>query len=286
MDTLPQDVFIVIFKLLGSRSICTIRQVCKSWVRISKDGNLWNFYYRTRWKNTYKVHVDDWEKLYYDAFISDSRFLKGSCSVKTFEGHFKGVNTVQFRDNIIISGGRDGCIIKHDSDGRVNPVRCMAHKGEIRCLQFNNRFIISASGIQVCVWSLDTLDLIKEIRTEGDHGVSDLGFSDELQILAVLKTYSVSIYDLNTFDLIRTAPTHITAYAMQFDRWKVVVGGKQLWEREGAVEILDMQTLQQKTMFSAPKLNTVLCLQYDDDILVAGHEGSEGKVSIWDLMTG
>lgn len=90
----------------------------------------------------YRVHVEDWEKLYKEATLANKWFFKGHCSLIDLRGHSQGTETLQFEEDTIISGGRDCHLCKWSISKKNYLYKVKAHDATITCLQFNRDIIV------------------------------------------------------------------------------------------------------------------------------------------------
>ena len=82
-------------------------------------------------------------------------------------GHTKGVSVIQKFDNLIFTGGQDGRICLWDEEIKEEIGCIYAHNSEItdiQRIQDSNYFVSSSQELELKLWSLDNLSLIKVIK--------------------------------------------------------------------------------------------------------------------------
>lgn len=159
-ETIASDIFITILTYIDFKeTLVTIRRVCKIWCKMTRDPRLWRViiirslyflnlfsffqeYYSSIYQNVYKVHVEDWERLFRVTFESNQWFFTGHCSLIDLRGHDRGAQCVQFDDDIIISGGRDGFLCKWSISKKCLIKKVFAQFATVTCLQFNEDLIV------------------------------------------------------------------------------------------------------------------------------------------------
>ena len=102
--------------------------------------------YARKWKNTFRVHTRDWQRIFFETEKSHGNFASGRCTVTHLRGHQGGVQAVQFDESRVISGSRDASLMEW-SLATGEPMRSVkqAHRDRVQCLQFDDRVLVSGS---------------------------------------------------------------------------------------------------------------------------------------------
>ena len=89
-------------------------------------------------------------------------------------GHTKGISVIQSFDDLIFTGGQDGRICIWDEELKEEIGCIYAHNSEItdiQRIQDSNYFVSSSQELELKLWSLDELALIKTIKAISSFAV-------------------------------------------------------------------------------------------------------------------
>ena len=82
-------------------------------------------------------------------------------------GHTKGISVIQNFDDIVFTGGQDGRICLWDEEMKEELGCIYAHNSEItdiQRIQDTDYFVSSSHELELKLWSLENLSLIKTIK--------------------------------------------------------------------------------------------------------------------------
>ncbi|XP_045164454.1 uncharacterized protein LOC123528643 [Mercenaria mercenaria] len=294
---LPTNQATRILSYMDPVSLCRAAQVCKIWYQLSEEPSLWRrFCCQPKWRLckaaehkqviSHMSHGSiQWKKVFAERYRLRNNWLKGRCTVRTFEGHSQGISCVQFDDTRIVSGSSDKTIkvwnIRTNAQWSVQTL--VGHSGTVRCLHLEgNRLVSGSTDCMIKVWDLSTQESWSSIACK----VTMTGHSDTVRCLQVddMKVISGSydktlkIWDLPTGRCKMTLRGHQAAVlCVHFNDTKVVSGSCdktiKVWNYHGAC----MMTL-------SGHQDAVTCLQFDATRIVSG--SLDCNLKFWDIHSG
>ncbi|KAH3820748.1 F-box/WD repeat-containing protein 7-like [Dreissena polymorpha] len=294
---LPTNQATKILSYLDPVSLCRACQVCKVWNQLSEELSLWRrFCCQPKWRLckaaehkqviSHMSHGSiQWKKVFAERYRLRNNWLKGRCTVRTFEGHTQGISCVQFDDTRIVSGSSDKTIkvwnIRTNAQWSVQTL--VGHSGTVRCLHLEgNRLVSGSSDCMIKVWDLSTQESWSSIACK----VTMTGHSDTVRCLQVddVKVISGSydkslkIWDLHTGQCTMTLRGHMAAVlCVHFNDTKVVSGSC-----DKTIKVWNYQGLCIMTL--AGHQDAVTCLQFDLTRIVSG--SLDCNLKIWDIHSG
>ncbi|GFO27784.1 F-box/WD repeat-containing protein 1a [Plakobranchus ocellatus] len=242
---LPTDLATKVMSYLDPVSLCHASQVCKVWHQLADDQTLWRrFCCQTKWRLSraaeHKQVIShmcqegsiQWKNVFAERFRLRNNWLKGRCTVRTFEGH-----TQAFKR----SGGSSGRAVGYyprgpGFDSQSGPSQIfiaplcppstkwvwnmrtnapwsvqtlMGHHGTVRCLHLEgNRLVSGSCDTTIKVWDLSTQDSWSSIACK----VTMTGHTDTVRCLqadddkVISGSYdkTLKIWDLKSGELRRT----------------------------------------------------------------------------------
>lgn len=294
---LPTNQATRILSYLDPVSLCRASQVCKVWYQLSEEPSLWRrFCCQPKWRLckaaehkqviSHMSHGSiQWKKVFAERYRLRNNWLKGRCTVRTFEGHSQGISCVQFDDTRIVSGSSDKTIkvwnIRTNAQWSVQTL--VGHSGTVRCLHLEgNRLVSGSTDCMIKVWDLSTQESWSSIACK----VTMTGHSDTVRCLQVddMKVISGSydktlkIWDLHSGRCKMTLRGHQAAVlCVHFNDTKVVSGSCdktiKVWNYQGAC-IMTLTGHQ----------DAVTCLQFDATRIVSG--SLDCNLKFWDVHSG
>lgn len=159
--------------------------MCHRWKELAESNSLWrDLCFQPKWRlsaqsdedqldrhsrpSSFKFSGDrcttmdilPWRKIFVERFKLRRSWLKGTCHVRTFEGHTGAISCVQFDGARIVSGSHDKTIrvwnIKTNS--RWSVLTLVGHSGSVRCLHLEsggNRLVSGSNDHTIKVWDVD-----------------------------------------------------------------------------------------------------------------------------------
>ncbi|CAG5133136.1 unnamed protein product [Candidula unifasciata] len=295
---LPRDLALKVMSYLDPVSLCHAAQVCRVWRQLAEDQSLWcRFCCQTKWRLSkaaeHKQVIShmcpegsiQWKNVFAERFRLRNNWLKGRCTVRTFEGHLQGISCVQFDDSRIVSGSSDKTIkvwnMRTNAPWSVQTL--MGHHGTVRCLYLEgNRLVSGSCDKTIKVWDLSTQDSWSSIACK----VTMVGHTDTVRCLqadddkVISGSYdtTLKIWDLKSGTLRRTLRGHqASVLCVHFSETKIVSGSAdktiKVWSYDGSC----MMTLRGHQ-------DAVTCLMFDSTRIVSG--SLDHNLKFWDIHTG
>ncbi|GFR72909.1 F-box/WD repeat-containing protein 7-like [Elysia marginata] len=295
---LPADLATKVMSYLDPVSLCHASQVCKVWHQLADDQTLWRrFCCQTKWRLSraaeHKQVIShmcqegsiQWKNVFAERFRLRNNWLKGRCTVRTFEGHLQGISCVQFDDSRIVSGSSDKTIkvwnMRTNAPWSVQTL--MGHHGTVRCLHLEgNRLVSGSCDTTIKVWDLSAQESWSSIACK----VTMTGHTDTVRCLqadddkVISGSYDklLKIWDLKSGELRRTLKGHqASVLCVHFSETKIVSGSAdktiKLWNYEGSC----MMTL-------CGHQDAVTCLMFDSTRVVSG--SLDHNLKFWDIHSG
>ncbi|KAI3633713.1 hypothetical protein MIR68_008660 [Amoeboaphelidium protococcarum] len=244
--------------------------------------------------------------------------LSSGKRIRRFTGHDGGVWAMEFRNNVLVSGGCDRDLRVWDIRSSTCRLRLSGHTSTIRCLKMldENRCVTGSRDNTLRVWDILNGECLHVLR--GHTGsIRCLSVHDNL-VLSGSYDNNLRLWDLQSGQCVREFTGHDQQiYSVCFDGrfacsgsldasvrvWDAktgsclvvleghdsLVGHMQLKDdvlvtggSDGYIFVWDMRMLECKYRLEA-HANSVTSLQFQGDRLVTG--GDDG-VKIWDLKTG
>lgn len=294
---LPATIATRIMSYLDPVSLCRAAQVCWVWRYITEDPSLWRkFCCQQKWRLSKAAehkqvisHMTGgsimWKKVFAERFRLRNNWLRGRCTVRTFEGHSQGISCVQFDDTRIVSGSSDKTIkvwnIRTNAQWSVQTL--VGHSGTVRCLHLEGKRLVSGSTDKsIKVWDLSTQESWSSIACK----VTMIGHTETVRCLQVDDDKVVSgsydktlkVWDIKSGECRITLRGHQAAVlCVHFNDTKLVSGSCdktiKVWNYEGAC----LRTLMGHQ-------DAVTCLQFDSTRIVSG--SLDCTLKFWDIHNG
>ncbi|XP_072027090.1 uncharacterized protein [Amphiura filiformis] len=297
LSWLPSQLSLRILSYLDPVSLCRCASVSRAWYELANEPTLWRTQCRLlKWRLTQAEeqkqminHMSSyihWKLVFFFRYRLRRNWLKGLCTVRTFEGHTQGISCVQFDDTRIVSGSSDKSIkvwnIRTNSPWSVQTL--VGHSGTVRCLHLEgNRLVSGSTDRTIKVWDLSMQNSWSSIACK----VTMTGHQDTVRCLQVDYEKVVSgsydrtlkVWDIRTGRCKLTLRGHTGAVlCLQFDSSKIVSGSVdktiKLWSLDSGTCLSTLTGHQ----------DAVTCLQFDANKIISG--SLDSNLKFWDLHTG
>lgn len=297
LSWLPTQLSHKILIYLDPVSLCRCAGVNRAWRELADDSNLWrHLCLQQKWRlsqvEEHKQMINHmgtsirWKQVFAERYRLRRNWLKGLCTVRTFEGHTQGISCVQFDDTRIVSGSSDKTIkvwnIRTNSPWSVQTL--VGHSGTVRCLHLEgNRLVSGSTDRTIKVWDLSMQSSWSSIACR----VTMIGHDDTVRCLQVDDEKVVSgsydrtlkVWDIRNGQCRLTLRGHLGAVlCLQFDESKIISGSAdksiKIWS---LAEGMCMRTL-------TGHQNSVTCLQFDASKIISG--SLDSNLKFWDLKLG
>ncbi|XP_059152218.1 beta-TrCP-like [Physella acuta] len=295
---LPSSLATKVISYLDPVSLCRSAQVCKVWRQIAEDQSLWRrFCCQTKWRLSKAAehkqvisHMSpegsiQWKNVFAERFRLRNNWLKGRCTVRTFEGHLQGISCVQFDDSRIVSGSSDKTIkvwnMRTNAPWSVQTL--MGHHGTVRCLHLEgNRLVSGSCDKTIKVWDLSTQEswssIACKVTMTGHLDTVRCLQADDDKVISGSYDKTLKIWDLKSGNLRTTLRGHqASVLCVHFSETKIVSGSADktinVWNHEGRC----MMTLRGHQ-------DAVTCLMFDSTRIVSG--SLDHNLKFWDIHTG
>ncbi|CAI9721996.1 Frepeat-containingbox/WD 1A-like [Octopus vulgaris] len=295
---LPTNLATKIMSFLDPVTLCRSSQVCKIWRRIGEDPTFWRrFCCQPKWQLSklaeHKQVINhmspegciQWKRVFAERFRLRNNWLKGRCTVRTFEGHTQGISCIQFDDTRIVSGSSDKTIrvwnIRTNAPWSVQTL--VGHSGTVRCLHLEgNRLVSGSSDKTIKVWDLSTQDRWSSIACK----VTMVGHLDTVRCLQaddeklISGSYdkTLKVWDIRTGECKMKLRGHSAAVlCVRFNESKIVSGSADKTIKVWNFDANCIMTLDGHQ-------NAVTCLQFDSTRIVSG--SLDCNLKFWDIHTG
>ncbi|XP_067682984.1 F-box/WD repeat-containing protein 7-like [Haliotis asinina] len=295
---LPSYLAAKIMSYLDPVSLCRSSQVCKVWQQLADDPSFWRrFCCQPKWRLSKAAehkqvisHMSvegsiQWKNVFAERFRLRNNWLRGRCTVRTFEGHTQGISCVQFDDTRIVSGSSDKTVkvwnIRTNAPWSVQTL--VGHSGTVRCLHLEGSRLVSGSSDKtIKVWDLSTRDSWSSIACK----VTMIGHTDTVRCLQVDDDKVISgsydktlkVWDLKTGNCRRTLRGHNAAVlCVHFNESKIVSGSC-----DNTIKVWNYQGLCMITL--SGHHDAVTCLQFDATRIVSG--SLDCNLKFWDIHSG
>ncbi|WAR26788.1 SCONB-like protein [Mya arenaria] len=204
---LPTNQATKILSYLDPVSLCRACQVCKVWSQLSEEQSLWRrFCCQPKWRLckaaehkqviSHMSHGSiQWKKVFAERYRLRNNWLKGRCTVRTFEGHSQGISCVH---------------------------------GTVRCLHLEgNRLVSGSTDCMIKVWDLSTQESWSSIACK----VTMTGHSDTFDATRIVSgslDCNLKFWDVHSGECINTidwkaAEGHTgVVRCLQADSWRLV----------------------------------------------------------------
>lgn len=196
-----------------------------------------------------------WKDVYKDRFMVGTNWKYGRCSIKIFKGHTNGIVSLQFDDNVLITGSYDATIKVWDLETCEEIRTLRGHDSGIRCLQFDDTKLISGSlDHTIKVWNWHTGECLSTF-TGHDSGVIGLHFDPALPALLASGSadHTVKMWNFE-------------------DKTSFVLRGHTDWVNSVKIDA------NSRTVFSASDDGTVRLWDLDTRVCIKTFEGHVGQV--------
>ncbi|KAH9500582.1 hypothetical protein Btru_076975 [Bulinus truncatus] len=295
---LPQNLATKVISYLDPVSLCRAAQVCKVWRHLAEDQSLWRrFCCQTKWRLSKAAehkqvisHMSpegsiQWKNVFAERFRLRNNWLKGRCTVRTFEGHLQGISCVQFDDSRIVSGSSDKTIkvwnMRTNAPWSVQTL--MGHHGTVRCLHLEgNRLVSGSCDKTIKVWDLSTQEswssIACKVTMTGHNDTVRCLQADDDKVISGSYDKTLKIWDLKSGQLRTTLRGHqASVLCVHFSESKIVSGSADktinVWSHDGRC----MMTLRGHQ-------DAVTCLMFDATRIVSG--SLDRNLKFWDIHTG
>ncbi|XP_055881423.1 uncharacterized protein LOC106061750 [Biomphalaria glabrata] len=295
---LPPNLATKVISYLDPVSLCRAAQVCKVWRHLAEDQSLWRrFCCQTKWRLSKAAehkqvisHMSpegsiQWKNVFAERFRLRNNWLKGRCTVRTFEGHLQGISCVQFDDSRIVSGSSDKTIkvwnMRTNAPWSVQTL--MGHHGTVRCLHLEgNRLVSGSCDKTIKVWDLSTQEswssIACKVTMTGHNDTVRCLQADDDKVISGSYDKTLKIWDLKSGQLRTTLRGHqASVLCVHFSESKIVSGSADktinVWSHDGRC----MMTLRGHQ-------DAVTCLMFDSTRIVSG--SLDRNLKFWDIHTG
>lgn len=213
---------------------------------------------------------------------SDDSFIKiwnldGSLR-RTLAGHIGGVWTLEYIDNILVSGATDRSIRVWNIESGLCIKELIGHSSTVRCLQMNKTRVVSGSRDQTLrIWDLNSgkcLFLLQghtsSVRCVALHGN---------RIVSGSYDFTCRVWDLDTGNCLMELTGHQQRiYSLAFDG-NYIVSGSQ----DATIRVYEAQTGNLLHVLTGHRA-LIGILQLDGKFLLSG--STDSSVRMWNLETG
>ncbi|XP_038061630.1 probable E3 ubiquitin ligase complex SCF subunit sconB [Patiria miniata] len=297
LSWLPAQLSLRILAYLDPVSLCRCACVSRAWYELANEPTLWRSLCRLpKWalpkaeeQKQMINHISSyihWKQAFAERYRLRRNWLKGLCSVRTFEGHTQGISCVQFDDTRIVSGSSDNTIkvwnIRTNSPWSVQTL--VGHSGTVRCLHLQGSQLVSGSTDRtIKVWDLSMQNSWSSIACR----VTMTGHQDTVRCLQVDDEKVVSgsydktlkVWDIRTGVCRHTLRGHTGAVlCLQFDTTKIVSGSA-----DKTIKIWSLATGSCLRSLEGHR-DAVTCLQFDASKIISG--SLDRNLKFWELTTG
>ena len=209
-------------------------------------------------------------------------------NVQTLHNHKEAVLHLRFMDGLMVTCSKDRQIIVWDmhSPNDIQIRRTLVgHRAAVNVVDFDNRYIVSASGDRtIKVWLTSTCEFVRTL-TGHKRGIACLQYKGNL-VVSGSSDFTIRLWDIECGECLRILEGHDELVrCIRFDNKRIVSGaydGKiKIWDLKSAMEqrpaasTLCMQTLTEHT-------GRVFRLQFDEfQIVSSSHDDS---IIIWDFL--
>ncbi|CAO3674370.1 unnamed protein product [Rhizopus microsporus] len=276
MHILPYEIIFQIISYLDIQTLCNLFTVSKAWYRIARSNEAW----KMQFYNTFYVKSDfydqsfDWQHIYKQHHILNTRWTRGQVVTHYLIGHLDSVYCLQFDKNKLITGSRDRSIKLWD----LNTYQCLhtlyGHDASVLCLKYDNRIMVSGSSdTTIIVWSMQTLQPITRLYGH-TAGVLDVCFDDR-HIVSCSKDGTIRIWDIFTGQLLRTLLAHrgpVNAIQLVDDRLVSASG-------DGLIKMWDITTGECLRKYVG-HTRGLACVKFDGKRIVSG--SNDKTIKVWD----
>eukprot|EP00057_Strongylocentrotus_purpuratus_P020229 XP_011674703.1 PREDICTED: F-box/WD repeat-containing protein 7 [Strongylocentrotus purpuratus] len=297
LSWLPNQLSTKILNYLDPVSLCRCAGVNRAWKALAEESYLWsNLCLQQKWRLTqveeHKQMINhmgssiQWKQVFAERYRLRRNWLKGFCTVRTFEGHTQGISCVQFDDTRIVSGSSDKTIkvwnIRTNSPWSVQTL--VGHSGTVRCLHLEgNRLVSGSTDTTIKVWDLSMQgswsSIACRVTMTGHHDMVRCIQVDDDKVVSGSYDRTLKVWDIRTGQCRLTLSGHLGAViCLQFDDLKIISGSAdktiKIWSLSSG---LCMRTLMGHQ-------NSVTCLQFDASKIISG--SLDSNLKFWDLKTG
>ncbi|XP_054751158.1 F-box/WD repeat-containing protein 7-like [Lytechinus pictus] len=297
LSWLPNQLSTKILSYLDPVSLCRCAGVNRAWKALAEESYLWsNLCLQQKWRlsqvEEHKQMINhmgssiQWKQVFAERYRLRRNWLKGYCTVRTFEGHTQGISCVQFDDTRIVSGSSDKTIkvwnIRTNSPWSVQTL--VGHSGTVRCLHLEgNRLVSGSTDTTIKVWDLSMQSswssIACRVTMTGHHDMVRCLQVDDDKVVSGSYDRTLKVWDIRTGQCRLTLSGHLGAViCLQFDDFKIISGSAdktiKIWSLSSG---LCMRTLMGHQ-------NSVTCLQFDASKIISG--SLDSNLKFWDLKTG
>ncbi|KAJ8302090.1 hypothetical protein KUTeg_021077 [Tegillarca granosa] len=290
---LPTNLALKVMSFLDPVSLCRASMVCKIWRHLGEEQSFWRkFCCQQKWRLSKAAehkqvisHMSPegsimWKKVFAERFRLRNNWLRGRCTVRTFEGHSQGISCVQFDDSRIVSGSSDKTIkvwnIRTNAQWSVQTL--VGHSGTVRCLHLEgNRLVSGSTDKTIKVWDLSTQESWSSIACK----VTMIGHTETVRCLQVDDEKAIKDIRLQFYVFIlmtqKLSLDHVTKLS------RIVSGSLdcnlKFWDIHSGdcINTIDWKAAEGHT-------GVVRCLQADSWRLVSAAD--DKTIKVWNLETG
>ncbi|KAL7674546.1 hypothetical protein ACOME3_000824 [Neoechinorhynchus agilis] len=270
--------------------VCGLRdKTVKVWNRESSQSTNTATYYCSLSGHTGSVLCLQYCDDYLVTGSSDSTIKIWSLSQKrellTIHHHTEAVLHVRFAEKTIVSSSRDHTIgiFEMNLEPKVihmNSHTLRGHRAAVNAVDFDNRFIVSASGDRsIRIWNLKTRECMRTLLAHR-RGIACLQMKGDL-IVSGSSDNTVKIWNLISGQCLRTLEGHADLVrCIRFDDRRIISGSYdgilKIWDLQRALDTQNKYDDQQCCLFSN-QIHTgrIFRIQFDHKlVLTAAHDDS------------
>jgi WD40 repeat protein len=201
----------------------------------------------------------------------------------TQNAHRDRVLCLMFKDDILVTGGRDETVKIWD----LNVGKCVntlvGHTDNVWYLQFDDDKIISGSADKtMCFWDFRSGKCFNTLVGH-ERGLSCLHFEDDL-LMSGSADRTIKLWDLRTMRSRDTLTGHTDAvYCLYYHNNRLISGGEDRTARVWDLELGRCVAVVSDEDCPDKHTGAVYCMQFDDRRLVTG--SFDHTIKLWDMDT-
>ena len=207
-------------------------------------------------------------------------YLNKQRKLKSLSSHSGTITSLLFADNQLISSSEDKTIKVWDHQTRKCTKTIQCHDQPLSCLAIfddGSRLISGSPNGSILMWSLETGEDVT-LNTHG-QAITGLAIYDNNTLVSAANDECIRLWDLEKMECLISLRGHqkeILSLIVNKATKQIFSGGV-----DKTVRCWDVEKCNCTATLEVP--HPVLCLDSNDDILVAGLDN--GTVIIWDLYT-
>ncbi|KAH3745847.1 Mitogen-activated protein kinase kinase kinase ANP1 [Pelomyxa schiedti] len=291
LENLPPSVIVTILKFLTVSDLRHLPQVCRTWLQVFKDDNIWQLVCLDYW-NTVIVKDKSWKNMFTNYVCNQHAWATKEIVPAVFKGHKKPITTLRCNggmDPLIFTGSADKNIKIWDLNKRRRINTLHGHRGTVTCLDFitpeaaGYSLLSGSADKTIRLWYLDSRCKTKGLcQIVGKHKEIVTCLSvDGTRFVSGSKDRTLLLWDLQTATTISTlrGNTEASPLTVTF-HGDLIASGYE----DGVVRLWDPRTPTFHVVSSlrghkgeVTSLNHVA----GDNVLISG--GNDGFIHRWDL---